>query len=411
LSGLPVLVVDDNATNRRILEEMLAHWGLLPTVVGSGQQALATLETAHRAGLPFGLILLDAKMPDMDGFTLAERIRQNAQWNGTILLMLSSLGPRDVTARCRALGVAAVLTKPIRQADLYQAIRRALGTAGSTSEPTSDPVAPSEDCRRRLCILLAEDNPVNQKLTVTILEKQGHEVQVAVNGREVLAALANRERQRLLPFDLVLMDVQMPEMDGLRAAAAIREQEAGTGRHLSIIAMTAFAMKGDRERCLAAGMDGYIAKPVRIAELRKIIQMTAPASRPASASPPADPEWELPAGAGIDWDAALAEAGQDRHLLAELAELFLQACPGWMTAIRAALDAKDPGRLQQEAHTLKGGLATFAARPAFAAALRLETLGRSGDLSATSEAWAALVQEVKRVQPALAALANRKVGD
>jgi PAS domain S-box-containing protein len=396
LRGLPVLAVDDNATNRRILDETLSSWGLRTTVVDGGPSALAALEQAYQTGEPFAVLLLDAQMPEMDGFTLAERTRQHPEWNGAIIMMLSSLGGPENTARCRALGVAACLTKPVKQAELRQALLKALGRPAPVEQPAPPPERPAPH-PRRLRILLAEDNPVNQKLALHILEKQGHTVVVASNGREALAALDQQA------FDVVLMDVQMPEMDGLRATASIREREESTGRHIPIIAMTAYALKGDRERCLEAGMDGYVAKPVRTGELLKAIETAVP-SLP---EPPREQQGGPPTGAAVDWSEALAEVEGDRQLLAELADLFLKEYPRWLMMIRTAIVETDPARLQEAAHALKGGLGTFAAQAAFEAAFRLETMGRNRDLSAAPEALASLVQEVERLQPALLALARQ----
>jgi signal transduction histidine kinase/DNA-binding response OmpR family regulator len=403
--GLRVLVVDDNATNRRILEETLANWGLNPTVVDGGLAALAALERAHQAGQPFSLALLDACMPEMDGFTLAEAIRQHPQWNEVLILMVSSaLG--GSTARARDAGVAEVLTKPVKQADLWQAILRALGMAAPARPPAAAkrPAAPPV---RTLRILLAEDNPVNQKLAVSLLENQGHAVTVAGNGREALAALyppdAPPDEGGSRGFDVVLMDVQMPELDGLRATEAIRERERVAGGHLLVIAMTAYALKGDRERCLEAGMDGYISKPIRLTELLEALRAVVP----ALAGPPARSAAEVPAPEPFDVTGALAQVNGDRQLLAELAGLFLAACPGWMTEMRAAIVGGDPRRLQLSAHTLKGGVATFAARAAYEAALRLEQMGWAGNLSAAPEALAALAQEVEHLRPELTALVEQ----
>jgi CheY-like chemotaxis protein/HPt (histidine-containing phosphotransfer) domain-containing protein len=404
--GLRALVVDDNATNRRILEEMLAHWGLTPTVVDGGRAALAALASAHQAGAPFPLVLLDAGMPEMDGFTLAEAIRQHPEWDGALILMASSASPAGSTARARAAGVAEVLTKPVKQADLWQAILRALGTAAPAGRPAAAerPAAPAG---RPLRILLAEDNPVNQKLAVCLLEKQGHAVTVAGNGREALAALyppdSPPEEGGPRRFDVVLMDVQMPELDGLRVTAAIRERERASGGHLPVIAMTAYALKGDRERCLEAGMDGYLAKPIRPTELVQAMQAVVP----ALAGPPAPPADNVASRKSLDMTAALAGVMGDWQLLAELAGLFLAECPRWMTEMRAAVAGGDPPRLQLSAHALKGAVAHFAAPAAYEAALQLEKMGRAGDLSAAPEAVAALAQEVEHLRPALTALAEQ----
>jgi two-component system, sensor histidine kinase and response regulator len=260
---LSVLVVDDNATNRRILHEMLTHWGMRPTTVESGRAALEVLERAGQVGMTFPLVLLDTHMPELDGFTVAERIKQNPRLNGMTILMLSSGDQRDMELRCRQVGVSIYLQKPITRTELWEAMIAALSRPKGQEEQTiccgmenNPPQNAETPSRRRLRILLAEDNAVNRRLVVRLLEKHGHIMLVASTGREALSIL---EQQ---PIDVVLMDVQMPEMDGLEATAAIREQERRRGGHLPIIALTAHAMKGDQDRCLAAGMDGYVSKPI-----------------------------------------------------------------------------------------------------------------------------------------------------
>jgi PAS domain S-box-containing protein len=267
LRDLRVLVVDDNATNRRVLEAILDRWEMKPTAVDGGQHALSALQDAKNAGRPFPLIFLDAHMPEMDGFTLAERIRQNPDLAGATIMMLTSAGHLGDAKRCREAGISAYLVKPIRQTELLDAIRLALRVAPRRERPA--PLVTRHALRenkRRLKILLAEDNAVNQLLTVRILEKRGHAVTVAENGRVALAALARES------FDLVLMDVQMPEVDGIEATAAIRAKEKTSGAHLPIIAMTAHALKGDEQRCLAAGMDAYLSKPIQVSELMRMIE-------------------------------------------------------------------------------------------------------------------------------------------
>jgi signal transduction histidine kinase/DNA-binding response OmpR family regulator len=269
LRGVKVLVVDDNRTNRRILEGMLKRWEMKPTSVEGGEEALTGLSVARDSGTPYGLILTDMHMPKMDGFTLIERIRQRPELSTATIMMLTSAGHRGDAARCQELGVAAYLLKPIRQSELREAIARVLGAKGQEGViplVTRYSLQDARDPSVFLRVLLAEDNPVNQRLVTRLLEKRGHRVVVAVNGHEVLEAL-NKES-----FDLVLMDVQMPEMDGLEATAAIREKEKGSGLHQAVIALTAHAMKGDRERCLAAGMDGYLSKPIRPQELDAILE-------------------------------------------------------------------------------------------------------------------------------------------
>ena len=268
LSGLKVLVVDDNRTNRRILEEVLGRWGMRPVLAASGEEALARLAEASEAREPYGLVLTDVNMPEMDGFTLVERIRQRPELAAATIVMLTSAGQRGDAPRCRELGVAAYLTKPIRQSELREAVVRVFmdrEQEGDALLLTRHSMRESRRPTVSLQVLLAEDNLVNQRLAIRLIEKRGHGVVVANNGREVLAALEKES------FDLVLMDVQMPGLDGFEATAAIREKERQRGGHLPIIAMTAHAIKGDRERCLAAGMDDYLAKPLRVQELDDLL--------------------------------------------------------------------------------------------------------------------------------------------
>jgi CheY-like chemotaxis protein/nitrogen-specific signal transduction histidine kinase len=269
LRNVKVLVVDDNRTNLRILEGMLKRWEMKPTSVEGGEEALAQLSTARTAGEPFGLILTDMHMPKMDGFSLVENIRRRPELSTITIMMLTSAGHRGDAARCQELGVAAYLLKPIRQSELREAIARVLGAKeqkGAIPLITRYSLQDARDPATFLRVLLAEDNAVNQRLAVRLLEKRGHRVVVAGNGREALEALEKES------FDLVLMDVQMPEMDGLAATVAIREKENGTDTHLPVVALTAHAMKGDRERCLTAGMDGYLSKPIRPPELDAILE-------------------------------------------------------------------------------------------------------------------------------------------
>jgi two-component system, sensor histidine kinase and response regulator len=260
-----VLVVDDNLTNRQLLNAVLSRWGMRSTAVESGRMALDALEVARRAGHPFSLVLLDCHMPEMDGFAVAKEIRDNPELASATLMMLTSGGSPGDGARCRELGISAYLTKPIRQTELLEGIGRVLRNAPQDAVPLITQHTLRED-RNRFRILLAEDNPVNQTVAVRLLEKRGHTVVVAGNGRLALAALEDDH------FDLVLMDVQMPELDGFETTAAIRAKEELTGAHIPIIAMTAHALNGDEERCLAAGMDGYLSKPIRVQELLATVE-------------------------------------------------------------------------------------------------------------------------------------------
>ncbi|MGH9455713.1 MAG: response regulator, partial [Terriglobia bacterium] len=280
LQDIRVLIVDDNATNLRILAETVARWGMRPSTAADGPEALRMLEQAEESGEPFKLILTDAQMPEMDGFTLAERVKQHKRLARSAVIMLTSSGQRGDAARCRRAGVAAYLTKPTRQSEVREAILRALGQVSRAAPATNAPLITRHSLRdgaspSPLRILLAEDNPVNQHLAQRLLEKRRHAVTLANNGREALAVLA------LQTFDVVLMDVQMPEMDGFEATAAIREMEKKTGEHLPIIAMTAHAMKGDEERCLQAGMDSYVAKPIQAQQLFLAIETLCAAPKDA----------------------------------------------------------------------------------------------------------------------------------
>jgi signal transduction histidine kinase/DNA-binding response OmpR family regulator len=272
LHGLSVLVVDDNKTNRCMLKELLLSWGLMPTITDGGYEALATLEHAQRSRTPFALVLSDLQMPMLDGFALVERIRQKPELAGATIMMLTSIGEQGDMARCRELGVKAYLTKPIRQSALRHAIMSAMSSAiNQKAQPALITRRPLREATPGLRILLAEDNVVNQALAKRLLEKMGHTIVIATNGSEALAAVLEMES-----FDAALMDVQMPQMDGFEATQAIRETEQTSGNHLPIIALTAHAMKGDEERCLAAGMDGYISKPIRAAELLAVLERLVP---------------------------------------------------------------------------------------------------------------------------------------
>ena len=273
LRDMQVLVVDDNAANRQILLRMLSNWDTRPLAVESGAKAITTLSEAQTLGRDFPLILLDAQMPSMDGFALAQCIKRNPQWGSATIMMLTSAGQRGDAKRCREIGVAAYLTKPVRREELLEAILTALGTtAMNEAMPALVTRHSLREDRNHLRILLAEDNAVNQLLAVRLMERRGHSVTVAGNGKEALAALEKGS------FDLVLMDVQMPEMDGFEATALIRQKERTSGNHLPVIAMTAHAMKGDKERCLEAGMDDYITKPIRPEGLAELLARYAPAA-------------------------------------------------------------------------------------------------------------------------------------
>lgn len=266
LRNLPVLIVDDNATNRRILQEMLSHWLMKPTETTRAKEALHTLKTANKSGQPYALALIDVNMPEMDGFSLAKKIKSIPNFHKPTLIMLTSAGNPGDGARCRKLGISAYLTKPIRQSELLDSILLSIGTSpfGKKEAPLITRHTLRES-QKKYNILVAEDNIINQQVASRILQKHGHTVWLADNGEEALSELKKKS------IDLILMDVQMPKMDGFEASASIRQVEENTGKHIPIIAMTAHALKGDRERCMESGMDEYISKPINADELLNTI--------------------------------------------------------------------------------------------------------------------------------------------
>ncbi len=399
LHGLRVLVVDDNATNRRILQEMLTGWHMVPAVHASGPAALEEMHRRSAAGEPFEVVLLDCMMPEMDGFTVAEQIQRHPKLTGAAVIMLSSSGQPTDAGRCRELGIAVSLLKPVKQSELLDAILSALGRlAAQTLRPL--PILPRPTGRRGLQILLAEDNVVNQRFAVRLLEKAGHRVIVAGDGREALALLGIDPPASTPPFDLVLMDVQMPEMGGFETTARIRAWEKKVGGRLPIIALTAHAMKGDRERCLTAGMDGYISKPIHPPDLWQAIDTVLP---PAAAR---DDLPKAPPAAVVDREALLARIGGDMELLRELVGLYRADYPRLLAEIQAAVRANDADRLRRAAHTLKASAGTFGAEQVCAAAKRLEAMGRDGTLAGAAEAGAALEEALRQFEPVLADLVS-----
>ncbi len=269
LRGVKVLIVDDNSASRKMLEIMLKPWGMLPHSVEGGAEAIVELLSASFAGEQYGLIVSDVLMPGMNGFDFVERVRQTPELSSAKIIMMTSSGQRGDAARCEELKIAAYVMKPVRQSELHEVISRLLAGHGQRdSQPllTRYALANARDAEVSLRILVAEDNAVNQKLVARLLEKRGHRVKVVANGREALDSLDQDT------YDLVLMDVQMPEMDGYEATGELRKREKQTGGHTPIIALTAHAMKGDRERCLEAGMNGYLSKPIRAQELDEVLR-------------------------------------------------------------------------------------------------------------------------------------------
>jgi len=322
------------------------------------------------------------------------RISQDRRYAGIKLVMLTSAGQPEDVARCRRLGISAYLTKPINQSELFDVIITAISQPAGERPRAPRPAREARRPQRKLHVLLAEDNQVNQLLATRIFKKLGHHVTVVSNGRDALSAVQAGQ------FDLVAMDVQMPEMDGLDATAAIRAWEKAEGTHVPIMAMTAHAMKGDRERCLAAGMDGHTSKPIRIGELEHAITQLVSLSK--SAEPPVPEETR---GDGfIDRAALLAGVDGNRRLLRDLVRFFLADYPQRLAEIKEAIRRGDAAALRIAAHTLKGSVGNFAARQAFAAAQLLEIMSRDGDFDKAGEACKALESELAHVTEELRSL-------
>ncbi|MFH1113107.1 MAG: response regulator [Pseudomonadota bacterium] len=397
LEGVSVLVVDDNTTNRRILEKTLLHWKMIPTVVAGGAAALEALQEAHKQRTPFRLMLTDCMMPEMDGFELIETINQDPGISTPTIIMLTSAGERGDASRCLSLGVAAYLLKPVGQSVLLLTIAKVLQSPSETEERKALVTRHSiRESTKRLRILLAEDNLVNRKLATKLLEKMGHCVSAAENGKKALEAMEQGG------FDLVMMDVQMPVMDGFEAVKIIRNREQGTGTHVPIVAMTAHAMKGDRERCLEAGMDGYVSKPIDLQELYDAIEKLFPATK--------GDEEEGPRTASekgiIDREALLARVGGDTDLLKELVDLFVEDSLQLVDRIIKAVARKDADDLEKAAHGLKGSVLNFGAKSAADVAQALETMGRNRDLTQTQNVMAELQKQIVSLRAELKSVAG-----
>jgi CheY-like chemotaxis protein/HPt (histidine-containing phosphotransfer) domain-containing protein len=406
--GLPVLVVDPNATNRFILHEMLTRWLMKPDEADSGPSALAAMERARQAGTPFALVLLDTHLPGEDlsagqeaghggGFALAERIRQDPGLAGARMIMLTSAGQRGDAARCLALGVGAYLTRPVTQQDLFDTIVTVL-SAPPLNEPRPLLVTRHSlrENRRFLRLLLIEESSVNQTLAAHILERQGHLVAIARNGAEALAAL---EQQ---PFDLVLVDPQIPERDGLDLVSAIRAKEAASATRLKIVATTSHPTEADRERCLKRGLDAYLAKPFHARALVEAVGRLFPQQAEARSAAPAAPRIRGP----LDRDEVVARVDGDTRLLGEIVNRFLSECPARLSEIRDAVARGDRKTLERAAHTLYDSLSNFSARDACDRALRLERLAHVGDLADAEGACAALEEGIRHLTPSLVTLGN-----
>ena len=392
LEGLRVLVVDDNATNRRILDEMLASWRMTPTTVPDATSALTLLRRTAGGPEQFDVVISDCRMPDVDGFTFARRLKRDPRLATTPVVMLTSIGhPREVV-RCRQIGVDAYLSKPVQHSDLLDALVTVFGVSTRKSPSVA---RPSRARTRALRVLVAEDNLVNRKLVTRLLQKRGHRIIAVENGRAAVAALTSPGAKR---FDVVLMDVQMPEMNGLEATAAIRQREAAAGGHVPIVALTAHALQGDRERCLAAGMDSYLVKPIDVEEMIATVEACAE----GGGLPPAETAAILAAGQlpVFDQDAALKHSGGDRRLLREVVGFFRADYPGSLRQIGSAIKSHDAEQLRLSAHALKGALATVGSPAGRQAAFTLEQMGRAGTVAGAPEAFTALREAIVSLEGA-----------
>ncbi|MHC4877688.1 MAG: response regulator [Planctomycetota bacterium] len=378
LEGRRVLVVDDNATNRRILDEMLRNWLTQPTVVASAQEATVAIEEAHNQGQGFDLVLTDANMPEVDGFTLIEQIRSRSDVNAPVIMMLTSSGRMGDIARCSELNVASYLMKPIKQSELFDAIVAALGVSTAVDDEPEVTVR-TQRHSRTLQVLLAEDSVVNQKLAIALLEKWGHHVTVANNGREAV------ETSTEAGFDVILMDVQMPEMDGLQATEQIRKREAGTAQHTPIVAMTAHAMKGDEERCLAVGMDAYISKPIRAPLLFQKLSELCNADGDDSETPTEAHTGAAQRSSVVDWDEALQTVAGDRGLLLEVLAALLIECPSQLELLDGAVHNRDAPTARRAAHTILGNFRMLSATGPMDTAHEVELLARDGKFDEIEE--------------------------
>jgi CheY-like chemotaxis protein len=398
LAGLRVLIVDDNATNRRILREMLESWQMQPVVAADATAGLQALGEAAAAGSPYDVVVTDAQMPDVDGFTFVRRIKQDRRLQRIPVVMLTSMGRPDERGKERTAGVHTYLTKPVKHSDLLDAFTAIFG--GLTRRNEAPPAAATDDApgpRRPIRVLVAEDNAVNRKLVTTLLRQRRHLVKAVEHGRAALDAV------QAGGWDVVLMDLQMPEMGGLEATRSIRAAESATGRRVPIVALTAHAMPGDRERCLAAGMDDYLSKPIDAARMIAVVERLGRQTEAAAAdaAPASRPPLTTPSGTSLfDEAAALAYAGGDRRLLRQVVGLFQSDAAARIRAIARAIGAKDAEALRIAAHTLKGAAAAVGAGSGRALAASLEQMGRAGELQGATPAFDELRQVMRDLDAA-----------
>jgi len=399
-----MLVVDDNATNRKILHLHLESWQFPHAEAASAGEALAKLREAQAAGDPFHIAILDMQMPDTDGLTLGRQIKADPALKDTQLIMLTSVGNRGDAARFAEAGFAGYLTKPIKQSSLYDCIALVIGARTAPSPAAKADILTQHTVTDRrkadVAILLAEDNPMNQEVARRILLKFGYTPKIVDNGRAALDAYIDGH------FDIILMDVQMPEMGGFEATARIREAEASTGRHVPIIAMTAHAMKGDRERCLEAGMDDYVTKPIdgevlnaALEKWTRELALTGPPRKPAAAASPAAiaPNAENGGAKPADLSRLQQLAEGDKAIVERLINLFLDDATQHSKYLREAVETGDAKRVESEAHRIKGGASQVGAEALRGLAAELEGLGRNAKLDTANEILKAFEDEYSRV--------------
>ena len=398
LNGIPVLIVDDNRTNRRCLEELLRCWKMQPTAVASANEALEALHVGD-----FALVICDVQMPEVDGFSLCEEIRESPAWARLPILMLTSGERPEDAQRAKTLQISGRLMKPVKQSELLRAVSAALGTDGAALEsdhlprttPQADPPVNDADAleMRPLNILLAEDGLANQRLARALLERWGHTVTVVENGELAVQSWESGS------FDLILMDVQMPVLDGLDATRRIRQREAATGVRIPIIAMTARAMAGDRERCLEAGMDGYLAKPVRRRDLQAALIPLFVADRETENRD----STETVGGVSVDWDVALKRVGGYHDILREVVRDSLTEMPHLLEQLEQALQSGNGAEVGRLAHTIKAAGRTFGVEPLLVQARRVEELAAIGDLHAAQPIAAKLHETAEALRRELSA--------
>ncbi len=370
--GIRVLVVDDNATNRRILKDMLTKWGMNPITTSGASAALTAIADANEENDSFQLVISDVNMPDMDGLDLAEAIVEKALLNPANIIMLTSGARPEDDSNLRSLGISLHLLKPAKQSELYNAVVSSLNAVSTSREKVElNPTPKTSSLRRQLNVLLAEDNAVNQRLAVGILQKLGHQVTIANNGKKALTLLEKNV------FDLVLMDVQMPEMDGLEATRELRKRESSSNEHITVVAMTAHAMKGDRENCLSAGMDDYLCKPIRLKDMEdKLSELFQ--STPSGES---SPTVAAPSPVDINWTEALANVGGDEDLLRELVGLFLSDTPKLLSIAVDAAQRGDAKTLCTAIHPVRGSMLFLNPIQAMGLAEKVEQFAADGSLA------------------------------